>query len=140
MSKAAAVDQALAEIPTLERSVLLEKFRKHWAVEAPPKLSRHLLELAVAYKIQEKAFGGLKPSLRKRILEGDFSKPTQAREGTVLVREWHGVHHTVTVHADGVIYRDQTFGSLSEVARLITGNRWSGPAFFGLKAGKKRGR
>ena len=54
--------------------------------------------------------------------------------GTVLIREWHGVGHQVTIGADGVLYRGERYGSLSEVARLITGARWSGPRFFGVKA------
>jgi hypothetical protein len=51
----------------------------------------------------------------------------------LLIREWHGAAHQVTVLANGVVYRGKRYGSLSEVARLITGSRWSGPLFFGLK-------
>ena len=58
----------------------------------------------------------------------------EARPGTVLLREWHGVTHQVTVVEGGVLYRGKRHRSLSKVARLITGSRWSGPTFFGLKA------
>ena len=60
--------------------------------------------------------------------------PARCLRGTVLIREWHGVGHQVTIGADGVLYRGERYGSLSEVARLITGARWSGPRFFGVKA------
>jgi hypothetical protein len=61
-----------------------------------------------------------------------LSKP-RLKAGAVLLREWHGTTHRVTVLEKGFEYRDQRFTSLSEVARRITGSRWSGPLFFGLK-------
>jgi hypothetical protein len=57
--------------------------------------------------------------------------------GTVLIREWHGTKHQVTVLKDGFLYRAKRFGSLSRIARAITGSRWSGPLFFGLKSSRK---
>jgi hypothetical protein len=61
------------------------------------------------------------------------SASPHAPAGTVLVREWHGVGHQVRVLEEGVLYRGERYRSLSEIARLITGTRWSGPRFFGLK-------
>ena len=94
---------------------------------------------AVAYRMQERILGGLSPATR-RVLEGLGEKastkppPRELRPGTLLVREWQGTSHQVVVTDTGVIYRSRTYRSLSEVARLITGSRWSGPRFFGLKS------
>jgi Protein of unknown function (DUF2924) len=103
---------------------------------------------AVAYRLQEKALGGLKPSTRRlleRTAEDSFHRrtPSEARAtrvtpGSVLIREWHGISHRVTVLADCVMLRGTRYRSLSEVARKITGTRWSGPRFFGLIAPAKR--
>jgi hypothetical protein len=60
------------------------------------------------------------------------------RAGVVLVREWGGVTHQVKVLEDGILFRSKRYNSLSEVARVITGSRWSGPLFFGLKAAAAR--
>ena len=93
---------------------------------------------AVAYKIQERMFGGLPASTRRMLLGESVAARTpgpsrQVGPGTVLLREWQGTTHQVIVGEDGVLYRGQRYRSLSKVARLITGSRWSGPAFFGLK-------
>ena len=97
----------------------------------------------LAYRLQEKAEGGLSPGTRNRLrgLSGQIgsaggraSRPTsRLKVGTRLIREWKGQTYVVSVLEDGVEYRDKRYGSLSEVARAITGTRWSGPAFFGLK-------
>jgi hypothetical protein len=93
---------------------------------------------AVAYKMQERVYGGLPPSIRRMLLaepgasQGRKS-PRRASIGTVLLREWRGKTHQVTIGEEGVLYRGKRYRSLSEVARIITGTRWSGPAFFGLK-------
>jgi hypothetical protein len=93
---------------------------------------------AVAYKMQERLFGGLPASTRRMLLGESVtaraaSPSRQVSPGTVLLREWQGATHQVIVAEDGVLYRGQRYRSLSKVARLITGSRWSGPAFFGLK-------
>jgi Protein of unknown function (DUF2924) len=107
-----------------------------------PYLGRSFLVRALAYRLQEKALGGLKHSTRRildRVADGtpsDESKRAPARKagaGTVLIREWGGATHRVTVLDNDVVYRGHCYRSLSEVARVITGTRWSGPAFFGLK-------
>jgi hypothetical protein len=86
--------------------------------------------------MQEQALGGLSARTR-RLLCGPEPSPVRHRRvlrpGTVLVREWHGVGHQVRVLEEGVLYRGERYRSLSEVARLITDTRWSGPRFFGLK-------
>jgi len=102
---------------------------------------------AIAYRLQEKAFGGLKPAtlrLLERIADDAAARrqasPTPEKillsAGTVLIREWHGTKHQVTVLKDGFLYRAKRFRSLSQIARAITGSRWSGPLFFGLKSSR----
>ena len=96
---------------------------------------------AIAYRLQERAFGGLKPSTQKildRVCDtrGEIAQHIprpRVGAGTVLIREWRGVRHRVTVLDHDVVYRGRRYQSLSEVARAITGTYWSGPLFFGLK-------
>ncbi|MBF6567715.1 MAG: DUF2924 domain-containing protein [Candidatus Binataceae bacterium] len=101
-----------------------------------------MLIWAIAYRLQERAFAGLKPATQRlldRIADNrskdaplDIPKP-RASARTVLIREWRGVTHRVTVLDNEVVYQGRRYKSLSEVARAITGSRWSGPLFFGLK-------
>ena len=132
----------LAELHDLDLVALKQRWRALYRNEAPVHIGRTLLLHAVAYRLQETALGGLKRSTRRlleRVAE-DNVRPQPATErpkinpGTVLIREWHGVSHRVTVLADGVLLRGARYHSLSEVARKITGSRWSGPRFFGLRA------
>ena len=119
-----------------------------YRTEAPVRIGQILLLQAVAYRLQEKALGGLKPSTRRlleRTAEDSFHRrtpigasATRVTPGSVLIREWHGISHRVTVLADCVMLRGTRYRSLSEVARKITGTRWSGPRFFGLIAPAKR--
>jgi hypothetical protein len=98
----------------------------------------------LAHRLQEKAFGGLSKPSRNRLrkLAESAEKPStrlthatkRLRPGTRLIREWRGETHVVSVLDDGAEYRGKRYGSLSEIARTITGTRWSGPAFFGLKS------
>ena len=101
-----------------------------------------MLLRAIAYRLQEQASPGLKPATRRvldRIADNRSSDAPQsvpqsrASAGTVLIRQWRGVSHRVTVLETDVVYRGRRYKSLSEVARAITGSRWSGPLFFGLK-------
>jgi hypothetical protein len=143
-------DQVTLEIAALAGLTVKQlkgRWRSLYGAEPLRYISRELLTGAVAYRLQERAFGGLKPVTR-RLLErvggvhaSKLPIPTrcgrQATAGTVLVREWHGISHRVSVLDNGVSYRGQRFQSLSEVARLITGSRWSGPRFFGLNRRSK---
>jgi Protein of unknown function (DUF2924) len=132
----------LARLPALGAEQLKDRWRALYGTEPPPRISEDLLRRAVAYRIQERTLGSLKPSTRRllqRIAE-DASRSRSAitasklRPGAVLIREWRGTSHQVTVLEDGVLFRGKRHRFLSEVARKITGNRWSGPLFFGLKA------
>ncbi len=134
----------LAAIPELSRAVLVERWAAAYGRPPPKGLSRRLLEYAVAWHLQSQAFGGLDPAVRRRlhraakpgddgtsrVSPGAASKGLSA--GSRLVREWHGRTFTVDVLETGFLCDGQHYGSLSEVARAITGARWSGPRFFGL--------
>jgi hypothetical protein len=138
----------LTELRGLDPAALKQRWQVLYRTEAPVRIGQILLLQAVAYRLQEKALGGLKPSTRRlleRTAEDSFHRrtptevsATNVTPGSVLIREWHGISHRVTVLADCVMLRGTRYRSLSEVARKITGTRWSGPRFFGLRAPAKR--
>ncbi len=141
------IEQEIRSLIGASRGRLKETWGSLYGTEAPERMSEDHLKRAIAYRLQERAFGGLSPATR-RLLErvaGDAGdhRPRRSRSmskvrpGTLLVREWHGRTHQVTVLESGVVYRDQPYRSLSEVAQQITGAHWSGPLFFGLKAAPK---
>ena len=131
---------------TLERLADLpsEELRDEWARRfgAPaPNLSPDLLRLGIGYKLQEERHGSISRSTRSllrqiaaRSGEGDNKKPLPRKLtlGTRLVRDWHGVGHTVTVLDKGFEYGGQHWRSLSAIANAITSTKWNGPRFFGL--------
>lgn len=128
----------LAKLTELDRTELMDRWRTLYDREPPASISRPLLLHAIAYRMQEKALGGLKPSTRRLLAQtaadGKESMPiTSVKTGTRLLREWHGVTYEVTVTEDGVLFKGKKYQSLSEVARIITGTKWSGPLFFGLR-------
>jgi hypothetical protein len=141
---AAPLDVHLAEIAGLD----LPSLQASWEAlfgQAPPKgLSRRLLELATAYGSQAKIHGGLTPAAQRKLLQAGRASPDMAAgaprqnrrsalsPGSRLVREWQGRCHTVEATEGGFLYAGRRYRSLSEVARTITGARWSGPRFFGL--------
>lgn len=122
---------ALSQLPTWSRATLCDQYLRLYGTPAPRSFPRKLLLLAVGYRLQEQSLGGLRRRVRSDLLAGRPAAPMNS--GTVLVREWHGVHHTVRVLASHVEYRGQKFRSLSAVASLITGCRRSGTAFFSAK-------
>ena len=117
--------------------------REQWTKvsgDAIPRVSPSLLRLALGYEIQCRALGGLSRATRQRLdqLATAKTRTSAATAGMRLVREWNGTVHVVTVGEGGAIrWSDRDWRSLSEVARAITGTRWSGPAFFGLKTRAK---
>ena len=125
----------LAAIPQLS----LAELRARWIalVSAPlPKVKAGLLAPALAFELQAQVLGGPSLALRRRLEQAGraLTHTRKAEAGTRLAREWNGKLHVVTVGEDGEIRWDgRTWNSLSEVARAITGTRWSGPAFFGHK-------
>ncbi len=137
-----AVAHEIAGLSALNSKALKEKWLALWGAGPPPGLGRAFLVRVIAYRIQEDAFGGLTPAtrrfLRRFAADADAEPfpavrpPRTATPGTVLVREWHGTSHRVIVLDNGCTWRGKRYRSLSEVAREITGTRWSGPRFFGL--------
>ena len=111
--------------------------------DPPDRIRRPLMIQALAYRLQEQALGGLKPATRRLLcsvaddsetcskIEVDSKRRVKA--GAVLIREWQGTKHQVTALKDGFMFRGKRFQSLSKIAGEITGTRWSGPLFFGLK-------
>ena len=121
----------------------VDELRQEWRrlYRAPaPRLSRSMLILAIAYRIQDQASGGMGIRVMRRLdasgsMEGGIERPSSRRglpPGTRLVRDWNGRTYVLTVTEDGIAYDGETFRSLSQVARRITGAHWSGPRFFGL--------
>ena len=128
-----------AEIDRI-RSLGLDDLRTLWRTtfrSSPPKgFTKDLVARFICWHIQEQAFGGLDPQIAK-VLDGYArnNKPPDRRlkVGTVLVREYQGERHTVTVVPVGYVWRETTYASLSTIARAITGTAWNGPRFFGLR-------
>jgi len=141
----------LREIEELQEATsakLKERWRALYGTEVPRHISRDLLMRALAYRIQEKALGGLKPSTRRLLTKvaADAAarrtihvapEPTTLKPGTVILREWHGTQHQVVVRENGIVFNGKQYKSLSQVAYRITGTKWSGPLFFGLKANRQ---
>ena len=128
----------IRQLPTIELTALRRKWAALFGFDPSPRLGRVFMVRAIAYRLQERALGGLKPSAQRilaRVSDDPQKKVLKRRAGagTVLFREWHGVKHRVTVLDNDVVYRGRRYKSLSEVARAITGTHWSGPLFFGLK-------
>ena len=129
----------LAGLPSLDRRALREKWRTLYGTEPPDGVRNNFLMHAIAHRMQEQALGGLKPDTRRYLEKAAESNMTQQplpisiKPGTRLLREWHGVTYEVVILEDGVACNGKLYHSLSEVARTITGTRWSGPRFFGLK-------
>lgn len=131
----ATVDEQLAALEQMLPADLRERWKKLTGDPAP-RISPALLRLALAWEIQTRAFGGHPRATQQKLAQAAAAKtctlPTQP--GMRLVREWNGTAHVVTIGEDNVIrWAGREWRSLSEVARAITGTRWSGPAFFGLK-------
>jgi Protein of unknown function (DUF2924) len=133
----------LQAVGALKYGELRHRFLTLYGTLPAPRLSRDLLLRAIAYRVQEMALGGLSASLRRLLAEavGESANGSSTRRvpkrkatpGTVLIRQWRGVAHHVSVLEEGVLYRGERYRSLSQVARMITRSRWSGPAFFGLR-------
>jgi hypothetical protein len=124
----------LASLKSSSITELKQQWRAFYNSEPPHRISRELLIRAVAYRIQEQVYGGLKPSTRRLLVrladEAHSGRPLKlepaapASAGSVLMREWHGVTHEVRMLDRGVLYRRKHYRSLTEVARLITGARY----------------
>jgi hypothetical protein len=138
-----AVEAVLDGLPTMSIADLRKRYREVFRAEPPKAFGPDLLRRSIAYRIQEIAYGGL-PTAAKRMLDrlvknywknptGRLEIPRRIKPGSALVREWKGKVHQVKVAAGGFSYGGRTYGSLSEIASTITGTKWNGPRFFGLR-------
>jgi hypothetical protein len=146
----AAVQDELARLADLAGDRLRIEWRRQFHGEPPTGLSRDLLLRAIAYKMQERAYGGLsqlvKNSLRNLAAkiatdgaDGALSQAATLKPGVRLVRGWRGQTHSVLVLEDGFEYLGQRYRSLTEIAGRITGAHWSGPRFFGVVPKRAKG-
>lgn len=137
------IERQVRSVSDLPREQLAERWINIYRSPPPKGVSRRLLERAAAYHLQADALGGLKPAVARklsRLTAGtDGPRPLRSPQtrghlsaGTRLVREWNGRTHSVEVTDAGFLWNDRSYGSLSAIARAITGARWSGPRFFGL--------
>jgi hypothetical protein len=145
----ASVLAQLAALKGLPTPDLKRRWRDLFDTEPPP-YNRRFLESRLAYRIQELAYGGLKPETVERLEamaeDLDGGDPAKRRRtakdrpvaGTRLIREWQGIEHCVTVLDEAYEYRGRPYQSLSAIARAITGTRWNGWVFFGLKSQRAR--
>ena len=144
MTKPDSIPARLAALKTTPTLDLKQQWRDLFETE-PPLFNRRYLESRLAYRIQELAYGGLKPETVKRLealgeqLDGGNIITRRIRAdlkpiaGTRLIRDWQGVEQIVTVTQDGFDFQGRPYQSLSAIARAITGTRWNGWVFFGLK-------
>ena len=136
----ATLEDRLTALATMSPAQLVAEW--HRVHKSPaPAMTPDLLRRGIAYRLQERVHGGLKPSIKRELerigCQFDRTDPVAVvnmhiKPGTRLVRDWGGATHHVLVDEHGFTYRDQRFGSLSEIASIITGTKWSGPRFFGL--------
>jgi len=152
-------DCDLGDLDRLSRSALRQLWRQQFGGEPPSSFGGDLLALAIAHARQERQYGGIPKSLAReldrlfdRALPGSSGSGGQdgtgthsgahkrngqssklTRPGTILVREWQGTTHHVTVMADGFLWNGRAHDSLSGIARAITGTKWNGPRFFGMR-------
>jgi hypothetical protein len=135
--------EKIAKLPTMNKAQLLPIWAENFKTPRPPKLRKELMVPILAYRMQEREYGGLSHGARARLKEIAGSlrtrKPAQREDdsapetGTKLIRSWRGEVHEVLATGSGYVYRGQTYSSLSKIAREITGTRWSGPLFFEVR-------
>ena len=149
LQKPADSEALAAELAALHRmsaADLRTQWRLLYRAHPPKKLSRDLLELGVAWKLQERVLGGLSAVTKRQLGElaralenkSDLAKARKVilKPGARLVRAWGGETHEIAVVDDGFVWRGKTWRSLSAIARAMTGTRWSGPRFFGIGVAK----
>jgi hypothetical protein len=144
---AASAKLTIAELRDLDRTGLLDNWRTLHDRPPPHKASQEFLRRRFAYRLQEIEHGGLQPSIRRQldaIATGTVASISASRArssikpGTRLIRTWQGKACEVSVVEDGFMFEGNRYRSLSAVARAITGTRWNGWLFFGLKLPRKR--
>jgi hypothetical protein len=148
------VDSEIARLRDLDIEALRNRWRTTFRREAPHHLGRHLLFAMIAYRIQAEVIGDLDAETLRLLKQIDLAPSKQTavpltqafdqrkRElssGAVLTREWNGHHHRVMVVDGGFAWEGRTYNSLSIIAKAITGTKWNGPRFFGLRDSRQAG-
>ena len=137
-----AVENELKLLPSLPIKNLRERWRTLFPGQPPRAFGPDLLRRSIAQKLQDDAYGGLDAKTARLLNQliaqagknnGKIVLPRRIKAGAVLVREWKGKSHRVTVLEEGFTFEDKPYQNLSEIARAITGTRWNGPRFFGLR-------
>lgn len=136
------VDKQIDELKIMAREELISEWEKYYGHPPPKHIGRNLLIRSIAYKYQEEVYGGLSAEARKQLEklireykstpDNSVRKILKIKPGTRLLRSWKGKLQEVIATENGFFFNGKEYGSLSEVARTITGTRWSGIAFFGL--------
>jgi len=144
---ALAVEAELDRLAVMPIAQLRIRYCEVFRTDPPKAFGPDLLRRSIAHRIQEKAYGGLSRSTQRLLDQmmktyaatpnGKIVLPRRIKPGSELVRTWKGKSHRVTVRAEGFAYGGDTYSNLSEIAVLITGTRWNGPRFFGLRAKTK---
>lgn len=134
----------IASLTALDLHMLRQRWIECYGVEPGNRISRQMLIQAIACKLQADALGGLGKTTRRRLArlatelrrDGQINagRTQSAKAGTRLIREWKGKTHEVQVSGDFYLWQGKQYRSLSQIAREITGTRWSGPRFFGLES------
>ena len=137
-------DKEIGALAGLSRAELVKRWEDFYRSRPPKGIGRRLMVRAIAYEMQAKKYGGLKPAVGRQlqriaagIATGEpvaIKAVSRLKPGARLIREWNGVTHVVEVVDEGFIWNGERHSSLSVIARTITGARWSGPRFFGLSA------
>jgi hypothetical protein len=137
------LEAELLKISLEPKAVLRVRYVSLFERDPPKAFGPDLLRRSVAQKMQENAYGGLSKNMRRELdrlvaaMVADPGAPLnvarRAQSGTVLVRDWKGKSHRVMIMEEGFCYDGRSYSNLSEIARLITGTRWNGPRFFGLR-------
>ena len=135
-------------IAQLSLTELRQKWAEYWGIQPHARISPKMLEKSLAFKMRQACGEGLSAEQQKRLdnLVSQYKRNpkffdeglSELKPGIRLVKIYNGQHHSVLVRANGFDYRDKHYGSLSEIASVITGTRWSGWVFFGLKKRKAR--
>jgi hypothetical protein len=138
-----AVEDELDRLATMPIAQLRLRYAQLFRTDPPKAFGPDLLRRSIAHRIQEKAYGGLSRSAQRLLDQmmkahgakpgGRIVLPRRIKPGSMLIREWKDKSHRVVVLAEGFEYDGRTFANLSEIAVLITGTRWNGPRFFGLR-------
>jgi hypothetical protein len=134
-----AIEVDVDQIQALSIDALRKRWRTMFGATPPRALSKDIIARLIAYRVEEEVFGGLDRETIKlldRLARGEQPGELNRRlkVGTVLIREYEGKRHTVTVATDGFLWEEKTYSSLSTIAQVITGTKWNGPRlFFGLR-------